>query len=78
MSGVSFIEKKVSTKKPRKKYYREEGGDETRLGYVQYVQGIQPNVPACTSFIDVYGQSYGLFWSIYDSSMNVVCACTLA
>ena len=25
------------------------GGDETRLGYVWYVQGKQPNVPACTT-----------------------------
>ena len=25
------------------------GGDETRLGYVRYVQGIQPNVPAHTT-----------------------------
>ena len=25
------------------------GGDETRLGYVQYVQGIQPNIPARTA-----------------------------
>ena len=24
----------------------QKGGDETRLGYVRYVQGIQPNVPA--------------------------------
>ena len=24
------------------------GGDEMRLGYLKYVQGIQPNVPACT------------------------------
>ena len=29
------------------------GGDETRLGYMRYVQGIQPNVPACTVFIDI-------------------------
>ena len=28
------------------------GGDETRSGYVQYVQGNQPNVP-CT-FIEIY------------------------
>ena len=28
------------------------GGDETRLGYVRYVQGIQPNVPARTIYID--------------------------
>ena len=25
-----------------------------RLGYVQYIQDIQPNVPACTTFIDIY------------------------
>ena len=29
------------------------GGDETRSGYVQYVQGIQPNVPARATFIDI-------------------------
>ena len=29
------------------------GGDGTRSGYVQYVQGIQPNVPAHTLFIDI-------------------------
>ena len=28
-------------------------GNETRSGYVQYVQGIQPNVPARTVFIDI-------------------------
>ena len=30
------------------------GGDETRSGYVQYVQGIQPNLPAGTKLIDIY------------------------
>ena len=30
------------------------GGNETRSGYVRYIQGIQPNVPACTRFIDIY------------------------
>ena len=29
------------------------GGDETRSGFVQCVQGIQPNVPARTTLIDV-------------------------
>ena len=29
-------------------------GDETRLEYVQYIQGILPNVPAHTTFIDVF------------------------
>ena len=29
------------------------GGNETRLGYVWYVQGIQPNVPAHTTLIDL-------------------------
>ena len=28
-------------------------GDETRSGYMQYVQGIKPNVPACTAFIEI-------------------------
>ena len=31
--------------------------DETRLGYVQYVQGIQPNVPACATFKDLFGDN---------------------
>ena len=30
------------------------GGDETRSGYVRYVQGIQPSIPACTMFIEIY------------------------
>ena len=34
------------------------GGDETRLGYEQYVQGIQPNIPTCTMFIDIYMLMY--------------------
>ena len=25
------------------------GGDETRSGYMRYIQGIQPNIPACTT-----------------------------
>ena len=29
--------------------------------YVQYVQGIQPNVPACTKLIELYNHSSGLF-----------------
>ena len=36
------------------------GGNETRSGYVQFVQGIQPNVPAQTTFIDIYSYRYGL------------------
>ena len=32
----------------RKHFYACKGGDETRSGYMQYVQGNQPNVPACT------------------------------
>ena len=31
------------------------GGDEKRSGYVRYLQGIQPNIPACTTFIDING-----------------------
>ena len=31
-----------------------QGGDETRWGNVRYVQGVQPNVPARTMFIDIY------------------------
>ena len=30
------------------------GGIETRFVYAQYAQGIQPNVPACTTFIKMY------------------------
>ena len=35
---------------------RTDRGDEMRsgTGYMQYVQGIQPEVPACTTFIDLY------------------------
>ena len=29
------------------------GGDETRSEYVQYFQGIQPNVPARIKFLDI-------------------------
>ena len=29
-------------------------GDETRLGYVQHAQGIQPNIPEHTTFIDKF------------------------
>ena len=29
-------------------------GEETRSGYVRYVQGIQPNVTARTMFIDIH------------------------
>ena len=36
------------------------GGNETRSGYVRYVQGIQPNVTACTTFINIYSYRYGL------------------
>ena len=34
------------------------GGVDTMSMYVQYVKGIQPNVPASTKFIDIYGHSY--------------------
>ena len=30
------------------------GGIETRSMYVQYIQGIQPNVPTRTTFIEIY------------------------
>ena len=30
-----------------------EGGDETMSGYMQYIQGIQHNIPACTLFIEI-------------------------
>ena len=33
------------------------GGDETRSAYMQYVQGIQPNVTSHTTFIEIYRQS---------------------
>ena len=36
-------------------YHSISGGNETKSGYVWYVQGIQPNVPALTTIIDVYG-----------------------
>ena len=36
---------------PGKNMWVKFGGDETRSGYVQYVQGIQPNAPAVTTFI---------------------------
>ena len=36
------------------KYGTSAVGDETRSGYMQYVQGILPNIPACTTFIDIY------------------------
>ena len=29
------------------------GGDETRSGYMRYIQGIQPNVPARITLIDI-------------------------
>ena len=29
------------------------GGDETRSGYVQYVEAIYPNIPERTTFIDI-------------------------
>ena len=35
-------------------YHSISGGNETRSTYVRYVQGIQPNVPALTTIIDVY------------------------
>ena len=34
------------------------GVDVMRSGYVGYVQGIQPNVPACTTFIDMNRPRY--------------------
>ena len=34
------------------------GGDEMRSGYVPYIQGIQPNVPAHTTFIDIHA----MYW----------------
>ena len=48
------------------------GGDETRSGYVQYVYGIQPNLPALTKFVDIYCHSYGLFWSVPRSLQRYV------
>ena len=30
------------------------GGDEKRSGYVRYIQGVQHNVPAPATFIDIY------------------------
>ena len=33
------------------------GDIETRSMYMQYIQGIQPNVPASTTFIEIYRQS---------------------
>ena len=35
-------------------YRADLGGIETRSVYVQYAQGIQPNVPACNTFIKMY------------------------
>ena len=32
------------------------GGNETRSGYVQYVQGIQPNIPACRDSGNDFGR----------------------
>ena len=37
-----------------KSYVDSTGGDETRSGYVQYVEAILPNVPERTTFIDIY------------------------
>ena len=44
-------QERVSVMRKRRVHH---GGDETRSGDVQYVQGIQPNVPARTMFIDIY------------------------
>ena len=33
---------------------QEKGGVETRSVYLQYIQGIKPNVPALTMFIEIY------------------------
>ena len=41
------------------------GGDETRSGYVRYVQGIQPNVPAHTMC------RHGLYNSVPRSVLEV-------
>ena len=34
----------------------QKGGLDTGSMYVQYVQFIQPHVPACTTLIEIYGQ----------------------
>ena len=34
------------------------GGDETRSGYMRYVQGFQTIVPARTTFIDIQTESH--------------------
>ena len=34
---------------------------ETGSMYMQYIQGILPNLPAGTTFIEIYNQSAGLF-----------------
>ena len=41
------------------------GGIETRSVYFQYIQVIQPYVPARTLFIEIYS----LFWSMYGTCM---------
>ena len=49
------------------------GGDETRSGYMQYVQGIQPNIPARTTFIYIYANLVILATPVLISGHQVVC-----
>ena len=41
-----------------------------KSGYMRYVQGIQPNVPAHTTFMDIYRQSSVKIPPIQNSSSN--------
>ena len=47
------------------KFKQIKGGVETGFMYMQYVQGIQPIVPARTTFIDIYNHSSGLFIGLF-------------
>ena len=53
---ILFSSIKLFPKAPSQKMYQYFGGVDKGSMYVQYVQAIQPNVPAHTTFIEIYSQ----------------------
>ena len=52
------------------------GGIEMGSMYMQYVQGIKPNIPACTTFIEIEVRAHTYVCSGHSYSYIEVCAHT--
>ena len=52
-------------------FLKNNGGDEMRLGYVRYIQGIQHNVPACRDSGNNFGRFSVSFFECWISYLNL-------